>query len=342
MPLTLEVDTARWRDHLKSYAGEHAGIVPVVKGNGYGFGRSVLAREAATLGSPVLAVGTYDEVASVGEFPGEALVLSPWRPGTPASAGDRVVHTVSRLTDLRSLAERGDHPDVVVEVLTGMRRHGIDQGEIGEVAPLLDGVRFRGWALHLPLAGDRPAEARRLSDAVLQAAPGPLWVSHLGPGNAAALARSTDADVRLRVGTDLWLGAPDAFRATSTVLDVHRLRRGETFGYRQRRARRDGHLVIVAGGTAHGIALQAPTPAATMRQRAIALANGGLEATGRALSPFTIAGSKRWFAEPPHMQCSMVWLPSGATAPAVGDEIGVDVRYTTTTFDTVRMNTFAR
>lgn len=339
MPLTLEVDAARWRDHLKSYAGEHAGVVPVVKGNGYGFGRSVLAAEAAALGSPVLAVGTYDELPSVADFPGEMLVLSPWRPGAPAESSARVVHTVSRLSDLRALAGDGGRPDVVVEVLTSMRRHGLDPSETGEVARLLDGVRFRGWALHLPLVGDRLAEARRLADAALAAAPGPLWVSHLDPADTAAFAGRTGAEVRLRVGTDLWLGARDAVRVTATVLDVHRLRRGDTFGYRQRRVWRDGHLVVVAGGTAHGIALQAPTPAATMRQRAIALANGGLEATGRALSPFTIAGSKRWFAEPPHMQCSMVWLPSNATPPDVGDEVEVDVRYTTTTFDTVRMIT---
>lgn len=339
MPLTLEVDAARWRNHLKSYAGEHAGLVPVIKGNGYGFGRSVLAGEAASLATPVLAVGTYDELASVGDFPGETLVLSPWRPGTPVESSQRVVHTVSRLTDLRSLAADGSRPDVVVEVLTSMRRHGLDPGEIAEAAELLSDVEFRGWALHLPLAGDRFAEARRLADAVLEAAPGPLWISHLSPGETAAFARRTGADVRLRVGTDLWLGASDAFRTTSTVLDVHRLQRGDTFGYRQRRAWRDGHLVIVAGGTAHGIALQAPTPASTMRQRAIALANGGLEATGRALSPFTIAGSKRWFAEPPHMQCSMIWLPSDATPPDIGDDVEVDVRYTTTAFDTVRLIT---
>lgn len=339
MPLTLEVDAARWRDHLKSYAGKHPGVVPVVKGNGYGFGRFVLAAEAAALGSPVLAVGTYDELDSVADFPGETLVLSPWRPGTPAMTGSRVVHTVSRLSDLRTLAEQGDRPDVVIEVLTSMRRHGLDPSEIGEATGLLADVRFRGWALHLPLAGDRLTEARRLADATLAAATGPLWVSHLDPGDTAALARRTGADVRLRVGTDLWLGARDAIRASATVLDVHRLQRGDTYGYRQRRAWREGHLIVVAGGTAHGIAMQAPTPAATVRQRAIALANGGLEATGRALSPFVIAGSKRWFAEPPHMQCSMVWLPSAIDPPEVGAEVGVDVRYTTTTFDTVKMIT---
>ena len=35
------------------------------------------------------------------------------------------------------------------------------------------------------------------------------------------------------------------------------------------------------------------------------------------------------------MQISMLWLPDGVVVPAVGSEIDVDVRMTTTTFDQV-------
>lgn len=335
MPLTLQVATDRWREHLKAFVGEHAGVVPVTKGNGYGFGTPVLAAEADRLGVTTLAVGTYDELAATADFSGQVLVLSPWRPGAPMDA-DRVVHTVSRLTDLRDLAERDERAQVVVEVLTTMRRHGIAAGEIDQAVELLHRVEFRGWALHLPLSGDRMVEARRLAPRLLAAAAGPLWVSHLDPADAGTLAGEAGADVRLRVGTALWLGVRSALRARATVLDVHELRRGDSFGYRQRRARRAGWLVVVAGGTAHGIALEAPTPATTMRQRAVAITKGGLEATGRALSPFHIAGKQRWFAEPPHMQCSLLWLPRDVPPPAVGDEIDVDVRFTTTTFDQIR------
>lgn len=335
MPLTLQVEADRWREHLKAYVAEHAGTVPVTKGNGYGFGTPVLAAEAAHLGVATLAVGTYDELPAVAGFPGEVLVLSPWRPGEPLQT-DRVVHTVSRLTDLRELAEGDVSPPVVVEVMTTMRRHGISSDEVSAAVELLDRVDFRGWALHLPLTGDQLAEARRLAPDLVTAAPGPLWLSHLAPSDASTLARETDTDVRIRVGTALWLGTRSALRARATVLDVHELRRGDTYGYRQRRARRTGRLVVAAGGTAHGIALEGPTPASTMRQRAVAIAKGGLEATGRALSPFHIAGKQRWFAEPPHMQCSLLWLPVDVTPPAAGDELDVDVRFTTTTFDQLR------
>jgi hypothetical protein len=65
------------------------------------------------------------------------------------------------------------------------------------------------------------------------------------------------------------------------------------------------------------------------------VAKGGLEAVGQALSPFHVAGKQRWFAEPPHMQCSLIWLPARVAPPAVGDEVDVDVRMTTTTFDRI-------
>jgi alanine racemase len=347
VPLTLHVDAERWRRHVHGQVADAAKrgvvVVPVTKGNGYGFGNDVLAAESAALGAATLAVGTYDEVSSVVDgFPGDVLVLSPWRPWqTGRTSADNVVHTVSRLEDLRRLAADGDGttspPRVVVEIKTSMRRHGVEPAELPDAAKLLDGVTFEGFALHLPLAGDHVPEARTLAEHAFSATSSAdrrtLWVSHLSAAEASALGAQIDADVRLRTATALWLGDRAALRPRATVLDVHRLRRGETYGYRQRRTRSAGAILVVAGGTAHGLALEAPTPAASLRQRAVALAKGSLEAAGRALSPFRVAGKQRWFAEPPHMQCSMIWLPADVTPPAPGDELDVDVRFTTTTFD---------
>jgi alanine racemase len=341
VPLTLQVDADRWRAHLRAFVSGQTRIVPVAKGNGYGFGNSVLAAEASVLGVGTMAVGTYEEVAAAtGPFRGDVLVLSPWRPGLDVDLVDegRVVHTVSRLTDLRDLAESDRRPRVVVEVLTTMLRHGIATTEIGQAVSLLDRVRFEGWALHLPLAGDRLAQARDLARLFVATSGSDghrLWLSHLDRTDAARLATETSAELRLRIGTALWLGDRSGLRARASVLDVHAVRRGQPYGYRQRRATRDGVLLVVAGGTAHGVALEAPTPAATMRQRAVAVATGGLEALGRARSPYHVAGKRRWFAEPPHMQCSLIWLPPGTDPPAIGDEIDVDVRFTTTTFDRI-------
>jgi hypothetical protein len=88
-------------------------------------------------------------------------------------------------------------------------------------------------------------------------------------------------------------------------------------------------VVVVGGGTAHGIALESPSANVSARQRVVTAGTGVLDAAGRALSPFHVAGKQRWFAEPPHMQVSLIRVPQGIPLPAVGDELEVDVRMTT-------------
>jgi hypothetical protein len=61
-----------------------------------------------------------------------------------------------------------------------------------------------------------------------------------------------------------------------------------------------------------------------------------LEAAGRVHAPFHLGGKQRWFAEPPHMQCSMLLVPDDVEV-ALGDELACDVRFTTTTFDRVEI-----
>ena len=65
------------------------------------------------------------------------------------------------------------------------------------------------------------------------------------------------------------------------------------------------------------------------------VAQGILDATGRTLSPYEVAGRKRDFAEPPHMHSSMIFMP-GEARVKVGDEIPVTTRMTTVTTDEIR------
>ena len=367
--VSLRLDVERWRTHLATVVEATPGIVPVAKGNGYGFGLGRLAAESARLGVDSIAVGLASEVAAVREqFAGDIVVMTPWRPGDDLARellGDpRVITTVSRLEDLAAIialsgesgrsGESGDEqrPRMIIEILTSMKRHGLRPEQLPEVADRLPQVRFEGWMIHLPLLHEgRFAEAETLAKAALAVAAGTMWVSHLPTDEAANLAidlgrvvagspgaesaTGEPVPMRLRVGTRLWLGDPGAYSAVATVLDVHRVRKGDRAGYRQRKITKDGWLLVIAGGTAHGIGMEAPTPAASGRQRLIALAQGGLEATGRALSPYTVAGKKRWFLEPPHMQASLVLLPLAEQPPAVGDEVPVELRLTTALVDQI-------
>ena len=49
--VSLRIDVERWRGHLATVAEATPGIVPVAKGNGYGFGLARLAAESARLGA---------------------------------------------------------------------------------------------------------------------------------------------------------------------------------------------------------------------------------------------------------------------------------------------------
>ncbi|MEQ6900863.1 alanine racemase [Nocardioides sp. YIM 152588] len=352
MSLTLTVDGPRWRAHLEQVADAHPGLVPVAKGNGYGFGLARLARKAEWLREhghdvPALAVGTYEELPEVSSrWHGDLLVLTPWRPWVTlpdASLGKRLIHTVSRLEDLKELLHADPTARVVLERMTSMRRHGMSARELWEAGELLrkhPGVRVEGLALHLPLAaGSHYGEVTRLiTDAVGADLPGlsTVWVSHLTDAELTRLASEyADFTIRPRIGTALWLGDRGALKVTATVLDVHPVSRGELFGYRGRSVPKDGHLLVVSGGTAHGIGLEAPTGDHSLKARAATIARGGLDAAGFVRSPYSIDGKQRLFAEPPHMQASMLFLPGGAHVPAVGDEIDVRVRYTATAFDLV-------
>lgn len=346
--LSLYVDGDRWHDHLHRMTAAQPGLVPVIKGNGYGFGRERLCRVSDDLGADIVAVGTYAEVEQALRGSRAAvMVLSPWRPfEARVSYHPRLVHTLGRIEDLRSLSggdARAEHPPrVVLELLTSMLRHGFTARGLREAAAEVGDVEVEGFALHLPMTqGSHLAEVERhMEDIVasgLAVAPSRrVFVSHMTDAELARLAASwPEFEFRPRVGTRLWLGERGALRPRASILDVHEVERGDVFGYRGRSAPKHGHIVIVSGGTSHGVGLEAPSAGASVRDRAARLARGGLDAAGFVRSPFTIAGKQRLFAEPPHMQASMLFVPAGTPIPAPGSEIPVQVRYTITDFDRI-------
>lgn len=405
MTFLLQVDAERWRRASETardqVADAGAELVPVAKGNGYGFGLTRLAREATRLGVGTLAVGTVYELPAVAaDFTGDLLVMTPcdpadttaaqaWEEVASAPYASRVIRTIGSGSALRAVVAAGP-ARVVVEGLTSMDRFGVGAGALeaslsdeAVIVALDDGrLTLEGLALHLPLVQPEarqgpgspwhdttvapappPGATGRVQEALawarewsvalgdLQAGGGgpvpparlaalsraaAVWVSHLDPGELATLAGALPGvPLRARVGTALWVGDRAALTAYGTVLAIHARAKGDRSGYRQRRTGRDETLVVVAGGSAHGVALEAPTVAASWRQRAVAAGSGVLEAGGRALSPFVVDGKQRWFAEPPHMQVSLLRLPQGVPVPAVGDRLPCEVRFTTATFDRV-------
>jgi alanine racemase len=339
---SLHIDAEPWRAHLRQVVERLPDIVPVAKGNGYGFGLTTLAAETETLRCSSLAVGALDEVPLVHDaFRGDVLVLTPWHPAIDPEPApdDRLLLTASSPEAVHALSGRPHR--AVVELLTSMKRFGLDEDALAAAVPDIRRMSLEGFALHLPIDDGELGRVDEISSWVTtlrrhQLSTENLWVSHVSDAELATLhRRHPETTFRPRIGTNLWLGRRSSYQARGTVLAVHALRRGQRFGYRQRRAPSEGHVLVVGGGTSHGVAMSAPRAVRGVTARVKLAGEGALEAGGRALSPFHVDGRRRWFAEPPHMQVSMVWLPSGIQPPYVGAEVDVDVRMTTATFDQV-------
>lgn len=339
MSLVLHVDGARWRAAQDATLAAQPGLVPVIKGNGYGFGPDLLLAEARRLDVPMVAVGTYAEVpGALAGFGADVLVMEPFRAAIHADLPDlanrRLVHTVTTPDDRDVLRAVEPAARVVVEALTSMNRFGMPLGELPAFVASQGGEpALEGVTLHLPLGSGHVAEIGRFVAAV--PAVDRWFVSHTSVAELSELRRLHPGKEFLpRVGTDLWLGGRDTYEVRAHVLDVHPVAKGERVGYRQRPLGA-GHVVVVSGGTSHGVAMESPAAAATGRQRAIAVAEGLLEAAHRIRSPFTVSGTMPRFAEPPHMQCSLLHLPAGVAPPAVGDTVQVRMRLTTAYPDAV-------
>jgi alanine racemase len=286
----LTVRTAVWRSQIAQTVAATAGLVPVVKGNGYGFGRLRLAEMAAEFCDTV-AVGTVHELAGLPD----ALTAVVLTPSLQAPATSDPILTVGRPEHLDALD--GWAGRVLVKLPTDLRRYG-------GPSSLIDIARSRGHevvgvAVHPPIAGTDSDRIEQITSAIADVDPGvPVWLSHLGLDAYRAL--RPDRSYRLRVGTSLWHGDKSALHLTADVLDVRAVSAGMAAGYHQAVVAGDGHLVMIGAGTANGV-----TPLADNR------------------SPFHFARTRLALHEGPHMHTSMAFVPSGDPVPDVGDEVDV-------------------
>jgi alanine racemase len=300
--ITLTVRTAPWRAHVARLANAVDGLVPVVKGNGYGFGRVALARLASEFCDTV-AVGTVHELDGLPEEL-HVVVLTPT---LVAPSSTEPILTVGSQAHIDALDGWGGR--VLVKLESSMHRYG------GDVA-LIELARHRGLdvigvSIHPPLAGspgDHADEIRALlvdvdSDLV-------VWLSHLDPPAYDAL--PTTHTYRLRLGTSLWHGDKSLLQLSANVLDVREIRAGRRAGYRQTPVDGDGHLVMIGAGTANGV-----TPLADGR------------------SPFHFERRRLALHEAPHMHTSMAFVPDGEPVPAVGDRVDVQRPLTMTAVDAI-------
>ncbi|MEZ7963923.1 MAG: alanine racemase [Candidatus Nanopelagicales bacterium] len=374
MSFTLNINGDKWGTHLRSVVNavttaSGSSLVPVVKGNGYGIGQELLGVTAMELGADTIAVGTVFEIESViSVTQGDIVVLQPfdsrdvgaaakWSEISKKFYSGRIIRTVASLEALNELITGSSGVRVIIEARSSMVRFGLTEpeliGALGNAdirAALATGQFFiEGISVHLPIErSSRDSHAVEVmrwaglweaETAVWEghSPPAPvIWISHCSDTELLTIRQSvSELIVRMRVGTRLWLGDRSTLSASGTVLAVHPLSEGVKVGYRQRRAGKNATLVVVSGGTANGIGLSAPSPTTSLRQRVTSFGVGALDAAGRSMSPFSLGGKQRWFAEPPHQHVSMLWLNNESVLPQVGAQVSAEVRFTTSRFDAV-------
>jgi len=314
MTLRLTVSTELWRNHLATTALAYGEMVPVVKGNGYGFGRAALMPEAAKI-SRTVAVGSVFEVADA-PAASTTIVLTPVGIDLPQPLPKQTILTVGSLHHVATLRSGGWVGPVIIKLQSRMLRYGATSAELPDLlAAVRDaGCTQVGWSVHPPLDG-APAQHRDdISQWLAQIdASFPIYVSHLDAESVQQL-RSDFKQHRIvaRVGTALWLGDKSTMQLHTDVLDTRVVKAGATAGYRNTKISTDGTIVLVGAGSAHGV-----------------------HTVGDDLSPFHFQRQRLRLLEPSHMHTSMLFMPAGETCAQPGDLVDVQQPLTRVVADTI-------
>ena len=302
MTLRLSVDSSSWNLHFHEVAKSLLNVVPVVKGNGYGFGRQTLMSHAASIANEI-AVGTVFEAHDV---PANctAIVLTPAGRELPESLPHTAVLTVGSLQHIENLKNNSWRGSVVVKLRSSMNRYGANKDELTDVLAALKiaGLTHVGWSIHPPLDGQPEDHLREIKHWMSELSSDlPWFISHTNAVNANELRKEFSKNkIRVRSGTALWLGDKSMIQLTADVLDIRSVKKGETAGYRNVDINSDSTIAMIGVGTSHGVHL-----------------------VGAELSPFHFNQQRLALVEPSHMHTSMVFIPKGDKLPQVGDNIDV-------------------
>ena len=310
---------------------------------------------------------------ALADFAGQVVVLEPFNSADFAAKvvwqrilqhnADRVIVTLSS-TDLANAAAVNVR-NAYLEAATSLSRFGMPIQELIHAADAAHhNIAIKGLALHLPIADPVITHVAELTTSSRQSTkkfgsrlleifgwliayqeiasqhglPIHVSLSHVTAKDIVLLkSRCAEFEFEfsfdVRVGTSMWLGAPKALAAQGTILEIHELSTNQHVGYQQVDGSGHKRLIVVSGGTAHGVALAAPIPRTSIRKKGIALAEGFAQAMGKVKSPFSHSGKNLLFAEPPHMHVSLLW--SDDLTLKIGDQLNCNVRNTTTTFDVI-------
>ncbi|ORW94766.1 alanine racemase [Mycobacterium sp. IEC1808] len=267
---------------LREHAGG-AGVMAVVKADGYGHGATRVARAALAAGAAELGVATVDEALALRADGITAPVLA-WLhpPGIdfgPALLADVeiAVSSVRQLDEVTDAVRRtGRTATVTVKVDTGLNRNGVAPANYPAMLTALrqavaeDAIRLRGLMSHMVFA-DQPenpindVQAQRFSDMLAQARAEGLRfeVAHLA-NSSATMSRPDLAFDLVRPGIAVYglspvpqlgdMGLVPAMTVKCAVALVKSIRAGDSVSYGHTwTAQCDTNLALMPIGYADGV-----------------------------------------------------------------------------------------
>ena len=302
MTLQLSVDSTSWNLHINDIAKSFGDLIPVVKGNGYGFGRATLMSRAALLAKEI-AVGTVFEAHDV-PATCTAIVLTPAGVELPQTLPATAILTVGSVQHVANLRLNSWRGPVIVKLRSSMNRYGADATELADLKDAIanSGLTQVGWSIHPPLDGNASDHLTEIKNWMLQISSDlPWFISHIDANSVKQLRQEFAKNkIRARSGTTLWLGDKSMTHLTADVIDLRVIKKGETAGYRNVKVKKDGAIAMIGTGTSHGV-----------------------QPVGSELSPFHFNQKRLELVEPSHMHTSMVFIPIDDKSPKVGDNIDV-------------------
>jgi alanine racemase len=316
MTLRLTVNRQAWLGHVHTQAallGNSGLLVPVVKGNGYGFGRPILIEQATQFATEI-AVGTVFEAHDI-PLSHTPIVLTPVGNELPTSLPSNSVLVVGSVHHVNTLVSHGWSGRVIIKLRSSVQRFGAASSEVASVVSAVNAAGFEqhGWSVHPPLDGAATDHAQEIAQ-WLSVVPNnlPMYVSHVDADSLKALrAANQQRNIIARSGTSLWLGDKSMLALDVDVLEVKHVN-GGTAGYRNTPLTGSGSLVVVGCGSSHGVTTNAGD-----------------------LSPFHFAKQRLAMLEPPHMHSTILFLQDGQTCPTVKDTVDVQQPLTRVFVDTI-------
>jgi len=316
MTLRLTVDRQAWLSHVRAQAaslGDSQHLVPVVKGNGYGFGRPILVEQAVSIADEI-AVGTVFEAQDIPKSH-TPIVLTPVGDELPTSLPDNSVLVVGSVHHVNTLVSHGWTGRVIIKLRSSVQRFGVGANDVASVVAAVQSAGFvqHGWSVHPPLDGSSDAHAQEIKQWINNLPNAlPIYVSHVDASSLASLRNAhPQRKIVARSGTSLWLGNKSMLKLAADVLDVSHVS-GGTAGYRNTPLSGNGSIVVVGCGSSHGVT---------------ELADG--------LSPFHFAQQRLTMLEPPHMHSTMLFVVNGVACPTVNDFVDVQQPLSRVFVDTI-------